>query len=73
MIKEEHSEMTNYHYRMYNVANAIDEQEVREALIRSKRESRQVQLPNVGERLDTMVTRVKTWFAAPPKPSQQCC
>lgn len=65
--------MTNYHYRMYNVANVLDEKEVRERLIRSKRGTKQIQLPSIGEQLDAMAAKLQAWFAGPPKPSQECC
>jgi DNA-binding transcriptional regulator YiaG len=58
---------------MYQVDHVLDEQEVREALIQSRRESRQIQLPNIAERLDSTVAKVKVWLAGTPKPSQQCC
>ena len=65
--------MTNYSYRMYQVDNVFDEQEMREALIQSKREPRQIQLPNIAEQLEATVANVKVLLAGPPKPSQQSC
>jgi hypothetical protein len=58
---------------MYQVDNVLDEQFVREALIQSKRDSRQIQLPNIAERLDATVAKVNVSLAGTPKPSQQCC
>jgi DNA-binding transcriptional regulator YiaG len=58
---------------MYQVDNVLDEQMMREALIQSKRESRQFQLPNIAEQLDATMAQVRVWFAGTPKPSQQCC
>ncbi|MGD8735452.1 MAG: hypothetical protein PVJ23_08415 [Anaerolineae bacterium] len=65
--------MTNYHYRMYQVANALDEQEVRERLVQSKRQSRQIQLPNIVEHLESVVEKFEALLAGTPKPSQECC
>jgi hypothetical protein len=58
---------------MYQVDNVLDEREMRESLIQSKRESRQIQLPNIAEQLDATVAKVKVGLAGTPKPSQQCC
>ena len=65
--------MTNYSYRMYQVDNVLDEQEMRAALVQSTRESRQIQLPNISGQLDATVAKVKVLLAGTPKPSQQCC
>jgi hypothetical protein len=72
-IEEEQSHMTHYNYRMYQVDNVFDEQEMRKALIQSKRRSRPIQLPNIAEQLDAAVSQVKVWLSGTPKPSQQCC
>jgi hypothetical protein len=58
---------------MYQVDNVFDEKEMRKKLAQSKRESRQIQLPNIGERLESVVEKFETLLAGTPKPSQECC
>ena len=65
--------MTHYNYRMYQVDNVLDEQAMREALVQSKREPRQIQLPNISEPLQAAVAKLKVWRAGTPDPTPQCC